>query len=431
MSLTKRARSARRHVTAVSMADLTGTVGLIFGGFFWINLYWNLYDPIDPAEQVLIGIAAFLHALSMPVLWSALVPTTPAAQLLQKTKWQTIGFYFIIGFVIFLTVIAGYLIYQWQISRDAVRDSGLAGLLTIVWLILSVGVPALSFVQSTPEQWLKQVEQWQAVKRLDIHFKQELILAREAYGRALAILRYGLDRATVEQRQYVADVWQGMHIAEQENLRAIATTLRDEGDIVLAVSPESNDLATVYGYIADAIIETRNEGDLSTTLERSTQRGAFPASAASAAVPVRNEPAHTGETQLATVSAASAAVPVRNEPAHLSRHEPVHTGETQLATVSAASSGVPRRNEPARRAYSEADNQAQRTDEVHPADAFLPVARKVLPPVWGRAELEKALSISKPTANRYIVRWLESGDAKQVDGSAITRYTKYHFTQET
>ena len=85
MNLNGGMRVIKQSATAWGVADYCALIGIIFGWGFWTNLYLALYIPTTLPTQAVTIIGAGLHAFAMPVLWSALLPTTAGGQLLQKT----------------------------------------------------------------------------------------------------------------------------------------------------------------------------------------------------------------------------------------------------------------------------------------------------------------------------------------------------------
>src|SRR5690349_13841723 len=102
----------RRKTTATSALDWIALFCIGASLLFWGVLYFTLIAPPLPqlAPQTFVALAmTVMSALIIPLFWSILVPTTPAGQLLQKTQWQTIGFWVILGASLYLT----YYAYQW------------------------------------------------------------------------------------------------------------------------------------------------------------------------------------------------------------------------------------------------------------------------------------------------------------------------------
>src|SRR5689334_4836964 len=95
--------SRYRHVRPATVARnaLDTLAAVLLGGAlaFWFVLYWKLLSPptLLSLETIGVVVLALVYGLASPLLWSALVPTTPAGQLLQRTQWRTIGFAFIIA----------------------------------------------------------------------------------------------------------------------------------------------------------------------------------------------------------------------------------------------------------------------------------------------------------------------------------------------
>jgi hypothetical protein len=142
--------------------------------------FWQLLTP--PALLSLLSIQAavlaLVYSLAAPLLLSMLVPTTPAGQLLQKTQWRTIGFPVIVGCALFLAYQAEYMLELWLTAQTAVREAGFARPMAISLMIAFVVIPALAWVQLTPERWLAQIQQAHQVKKLEMQQRGELAIIK-------------------------------------------------------------------------------------------------------------------------------------------------------------------------------------------------------------------------------------------------------------
>jgi hypothetical protein len=169
---------------------------------FWGVLYFSLLAPPLPrlAPQTFVACAlTVMSALIIPLFWSILVPTTPAGQLLQKTQWGTIGFWFILGAAIYMTWYANKWITLWWYNQDAIRDNDLVGPITIFCLIGFILVPSLAWTVVTPERWLIQIHQAREVRRIERMQQLEDLSYKAMIARARAILNAELAGSAVSR----------------------------------------------------------------------------------------------------------------------------------------------------------------------------------------------------------------------------------------
>jgi hypothetical protein len=124
---------------------------------------------------------------------------------------------------------------------------------TLATLVMGIIVPAWAWSWSSPQLWLIEVQQSQAVRRLRLAQQTEILLYKEAYLRALTIMRAGLDTATAEQRGYVGGVLVALHRAQAENMQTIAGTLRDMSGVEARLPYGDTALAENLSYVARAI----------------------------------------------------------------------------------------------------------------------------------------------------------------------------------
>ena len=384
-------RVAKRAATTRTVLDYCAIAGVLVGCYFWASLFIDLYQPATLLRWGMILSISFLFSLALPALLSILVPTTPASQFLQKTRWGTVGFWVTVAGAIFLFYVAWQLTWSWQAAQPNVAQAGYTYHMTLVWIILLALVPGVALVQMPTERLVKEFQQAQAVRRLELSYKHDLLLAKEAYGRALAILRTGLDRATLEQRQYVAGVFQAIHTAESNNLRIIGGMLYDYGDGETLVGSENDDLAEQLVLIGDAIMETadQTERNMAQSLKQA-QADIDNMSTSSTAVIHRtterpSEPATKQRTVITPAHSPNTAAQSQSErPLNDRTSEPVNH------------SGPQRSSEPVSTERSLNDEPYQ-------------LARRELRGLWESKDLQRELNIGRTMANTYIKRWREAG----------------------
>jgi hypothetical protein len=164
-------------------------------------------------------------------LLSMLVPTTPAGQMLQKTQWATVGFYVILAAAIYLVYQAEQLIELWLYAQPAVAEAGFERRLAIVLVISFVIVPALAWVQLTPERWLQQIQQAHQVKKLEMQQAGEIAIIRNnlIWLEEKALIGY-VNLLPDEQRAVLAGT-EGLIKGINDQQRAIARMFGIHADI--------------------------------------------------------------------------------------------------------------------------------------------------------------------------------------------------------
>lgn len=273
-------RQANRSGGLVALAS---DVSLAAAAVFWAWILWGFVRPeFDRTPEGLIT-GALLVALTltlalccafvMPALAAAIFPHTAAAQYLQEIRRSAWGFWLLAGSFGVLAFFSIYVQWNWWAARTGVPqpdgsllyDRTMVGALTAMTFVFFVVVPSWATNYGAPVLWLTEVQQAHQVERLKMVHTQQLAIAKASYRRALAIIRAGLDSATVEQRGYVADVLIGMHQAEHSLMLNIAETLETDAQLEQAL-PTYDDPAIVdnYGRLRQLLISgtpVRNEPD--------------------------------------------------------------------------------------------------------------------------------------------------------------------------
>src|SRR5689334_16206992 len=173
-------RRMQRATVARSALDVITLIFLGCGFAFWGVAFWQLLAPpmLLSLLSIQAAVLALVYSLAAPLLLSMLVPTTPAGQLLQKTQWRTVGFPVIVGCALFLAYQAEYMLELWLYAQTAVREAGFARPMAISLMIAFVVIPALAWVQLTPERWLAQIQQAHQVKKLEMQQRGDLAIMR-------------------------------------------------------------------------------------------------------------------------------------------------------------------------------------------------------------------------------------------------------------
>jgi hypothetical protein len=223
----RRLQQLKRATVARSALDVIALIFLGCSFCFWLVAFVQLLAP--PALVHLLTlqaiVLALVYALAAPLLLSALVPTTPAGQLLQKTQWRTFGFTAIVAAAIFLTYQGERMIETWLVSQPGVAESGMAGTLAISLSIAFVLIPALAWTQLTPERWLAQIEQAHQVRKLELQQSGEIaiIKARLLWAEQKAAMSYA--NLLPAEQQEVLGTLRGLFMGIADTQRGIARTL--------------------------------------------------------------------------------------------------------------------------------------------------------------------------------------------------------------
>lgn len=254
MDMERRYRQLQRATVARSALDVIAMIFLGCGFCFWGVAFWQLLSPPQLASLLSIqaAVLALAFSLAAPLLLSMLVPTTPAGQLLQKTQWATIGFYVILGSAAFLVFQAEHLIETWLYGQPGVRELGNWRALAFVLVIAFVVIPALAWVQLTPERWVQSVQQAHAVKKLELQQRGELAIIKASLIRAETLAAIGwANLLPLEQEEAVKSL-QGLLMASSDTMRSVIRTLGLSADLERSIMDDA-DIAEGLEYIKDAI----------------------------------------------------------------------------------------------------------------------------------------------------------------------------------
>src|SRR6266508_4925222 len=247
-------RRMQRATVARSALDVIALVFLFSGFAFWSVAFWQLLSP--PALLSLLSIQAAVLALAFslaaPLLLSMLVPTTPAGQLLQKTQWATIGFYVILAAAIYLVYQAEQLIELWLYAQPAVAEAGFERRLAIVLVISFVIVPALAWVQLTPERWVQSVQQAHAVKKLEMQQRSELAIIKASLLRAETLAAVGWANLLPGEKDEVLGTLRGLLMGSADSMRAVVKTLGLSADLERSIM-DDDEIADHLDYVKRAI----------------------------------------------------------------------------------------------------------------------------------------------------------------------------------
>ena len=311
------ARAFRKYVGAKRRAERSATdvlsgAFILSGIIFWAVAFWQLLSPPSLFSLLAIQalVLAFVTSVAAPLLWSALVPSTPAGQLLQRTQWATAGF-------VLSTAAAGYLSYfeyqllaAWLSAQTVIAEAGMVGYFALAMLIAFILIPALGWVRVPFHQMLDQIQQAHEVRKLEVMQRAELAeiknrviwaetkaltafanLLPQDQAFALATIEAMFGRITAGQREVArlagvaADVEDQYAIVQDgeivDRLRQLQYELGRREITGMAPRPDPIDVTPAGGRVAqpDAIPASLRPAPAPARAPESPQRPAAPRSA--------------------------------------------------------------------------------------------------------------------------------------------------------
>jgi hypothetical protein len=247
-------QSFRRHTVARTVLDMLAMLFLGASLAFWGVLHWTvLFTPAPYLPQAIVsGVMTIVYALALPLLLSMLVPTTPAGQLLQKTQLRTVGFPVIIASAAFLGWHARNLMLLWFEAQPAIADAGQGGAYTIAALIGFVVIPALAWVQVSPERWVQQIQQAHQVKKLELQQRGELAIIKASLIRAETLAARGWANLLPAEQEEAYQSLRGLLMASSDSMRAVVKTLGLSADLERSIMSDE-DIAAELDYVRERI----------------------------------------------------------------------------------------------------------------------------------------------------------------------------------
>ncbi len=350
-------QTARRATVGTSVLGWVALLCLVLNAAFWGSLMIDLLAPrtVFSPQSLQAALATVAFALILPLFWSMLLPSSPAGRLLQKQTWHLPGQLAVTFGAVFLTWLAAQWLRAWWAAQPNVAATGADLLLTVSSLIAGVLVPALSWCVMTPEMWLAQLEQARAVKRLEHAMKMEEAALKASYARAVALLNADLTSLTLEQRRELGGILGAFARTQQRAMGQIAQTWKDMyGVEAVFTSTPDRQLLSQYKEVTRLLTDGAEAmGDAAQYAIDVSPSQALPAAEWDASPPSLRRRDDTPSV-------------------------PARTHET-----------------PHREAYEK--------------------ARKVLDGAWKRTDLEKALSVSRSQAHRYLKDWLDTEHVHSVE----------------
>jgi hypothetical protein len=247
--------TVRRATVGRNVLSVLGSVFLLASFLFWGVLHYTVF--VSPAgfaiPQVIVAVVmTVVYSLALPLLLSMLIPTTPAGQMLQRTQWRTIGFPVVIGSALFLAWHARNLMLLWFSAQPLIAEAEQQSAYTLGALIAFVIIPALAWVQVTPERWLQEIQTAHLVRKLEIEQRGELaiIRARMVWAESKAAVSYA--RLLPAEQAEVRDTLKGLLMGISDNQRAIARTMGIQGEVERSILGDA-EIADSLSYVAEQL----------------------------------------------------------------------------------------------------------------------------------------------------------------------------------
>ncbi len=253
----------RRKTTAMSVLDYVALFCLGASFLFWSVLYFTLIAPPLPqiAPQTFVALAlTVMSTVISPALWSILVPTTPAGQLLQKTQFGTVGFWVILGAALYLTWYANQWIGLYWFNQAIIHENNLDGTLTIFCLIGFVLVPSLAWTVVTPERWLLQIHQAREVRKIERMMQLEDLSYKAMIARTRAILNAELAGSAVSRIPELAGLLMASEKLTHQALYQVAQGYSAMYNAELRLGLESEpEIEERYRSTVNYLVQAHNE----------------------------------------------------------------------------------------------------------------------------------------------------------------------------
>jgi hypothetical protein len=251
-------RHARRYTTGRTVLDGLAIIFLCCSAAFWLMLHWTaLVGPGLPSlasapQAVVALVMTAVYALALPLLLSMLVPTTPAGQALQKTQWRTVGFPVIICSVVLLGYWAVKLVRAWFGAQPTIAEAGIDPAYVVASIVGFIVIPALAWVQVSPERWLREIEQAHQVRKLEMLQRGELAIvkARLLWAEQRAAVSYA--KLLPAEQQEVRDTLRGLLMGIADTQRSIARTMGISADVERSIMGDQ-EIADSLDYVSQQL----------------------------------------------------------------------------------------------------------------------------------------------------------------------------------
>lgn len=366
----RQAQTLRRPST---MLDTVALIGLVVMLVFWFRVTWFFFEPptVLSFEALFAVMLSGGLAYALPAMLAALLPSTPAGMLLQRTRARTWGFAALLGAAIFMLWFEWLVIDSWLYQFRNIQGTATHGPLVIVTLIIGVLLPTLAWVQVAPDRWLAEVMQAHEVKRLELLHDAQINAMKAQFARQALLLQKGLANLSAAEAAELVGTQEAIH-------RSINTAL---GDIARSMNVLTG-VDTGVNILPDQQL-TQLYDKLAADLERAQVR----------------------MKELPPAAVDAVALPAYEQPsAPTVRHQDAETVARAVAPPAPAVAPSVVRGGPQRTADAVAVSTAVDTDR-----GAYDAARRVLRGAWTRGNLQEALSIEKTKASDLIREWKAAG----------------------
>lgn len=246
-------RKGSIQFTAKSGLMLLGLIGMGASAIYW----WGVQSQLTPSRPIALAFTAIL-VLAPPSLVSFVIPWSPAGMLLQKVNARTWGYAVVIGCSLFLVYYSYQIQYAWWAAQPVVADSKLIYQQVLIGLIGFIVIPALLWAPVTSDELVEQVRQAHLVKRYELQTQADIAILRSTLLRAQEKALVGFANLTIEEREELAAVMEGL-------VHGIDKTLREVGQSVQAVSgamvpfdalEDNGDVQEILDFIGESLTRT-------------------------------------------------------------------------------------------------------------------------------------------------------------------------------
>jgi hypothetical protein len=172
--------------------------------------------------------------------------------MLQRTKWATIGFWAIIVSAVALGFWAVLLMRAWFAAQSVIAEARIEAAYVVAAIVGFIVIPALAWVQVTPERWLREIEQAHTVRKLELEQRGELAIvrARLLWAEQKALIGYA--RLLPAEQQEVRETMKGLLMGIADTQRSIARTMGIQGDLARSIMGDA-EIADTLSYVAEQL----------------------------------------------------------------------------------------------------------------------------------------------------------------------------------
>lgn len=239
-----------------SVQDVLSGGFILAGVAFWLTAFWQLIGPPSPLsiQAINVAVLAFVVSVAAPLLWSALVPRTPAAQLLQKANAGTLGFAAVVAAAAYLSYFEFQLLTAWLAGQPAIAESGLVWPVGIALEIAFILIPALGWTNVPFHVMLDQIQQAHEIRKLDMNQRAEMALLKNRVLWAQQKAAVEFANLLPHEQAYVFSTLEGLFKGMADSQRSIVRMLDLSADAEqdFAILPDQQ-IVTSIRHLADRL----------------------------------------------------------------------------------------------------------------------------------------------------------------------------------